>query len=381
MSNFFKSIGRYFSRTDNILWLIIVSISIFSLVLLSSVSRSGNDFFTIQLIAIVLGLTGAVLLTLVDYRVIAKAWKWIAALCVLLLIYTLIFGITHEGAAGVSAKAWIKLPGNLTFQPSELVKIGFIITFSKHLSILKEKGKLSSFSNILFLCLHAFVPIILTHLQGDDGAAIIFFFMFIAMTFAAGVPLRYFVILFSIILAALPIAWQYVLKDYQKNRIINMFNPEADALGDGYQQIQGKISIGSGQLWGRGLFHGPRVGNNMVPIQESDLIFSVAGEELGFIGCILIIVLLLALMGRTFYVASKSCDHLGSYLCLGFFSLIATQVIFNLGMCLSLLPVMGITLPFLSAGGSSAACLYLGIGLIQNVYMNRMDTDKAGLRL
>lgn len=376
-----KRVSDYFRRTDKILWLITLLISSYCLLLLASVSRTGEDYFFTQLIAIVMGYIGAVLLTLIDYRDIAKAWRWIAVFCVLFIVYTLIFGITVAGSAGVNAKAWIKLPGGITFQPSELVKIGFIITFSKHLSLLKEKNRLKSFYHIVLLAAHALVPMLLTHLQGDDGAAIIFFCMFVTMSFAAGVPLRYFSLLFSIILIGIPFAWKYILADYQKHRLINQFNPEADPLGTGFQQIQGKISIGSGMLWGRGLFQGPRVEHGAVPIQESDFIFSVAGEELGFIGCTLVLGLILALLGRSFYVAAKSCDDLGSYICFGFFGMIASQTIFNLGMCLSLLPVMGVTLPFFSAGGSSAACLYLGIGLVQNVYMNHKNSDKAGLRL
>lgn len=370
-------IKDYFWRSDKILWSIGLLISIYCLILLKSVSRVGVNYFMTQLAAIILGYIGAICLSIVDYRVIAKYWKWIGAFCILIIVYTLFFGIAVQGSSGVNAKAWIMLPGHITFQPSELVKIGFIITFAKHLSILKEKKLLNLFIHVALLGVHALVPIMLTHLQGDDGAAIIFFFMFITMTFIAGVQIRYFVGLFAAIVLAIPIAWKYILADYQKLRVINQFNPEADPLNMGYQQIQGKISIGSGGLFGKGLFNGPRVGIGSVPIQESDFIFSVAGEELGFIGCSLIIILLLALMFRTFYIGIKSCDDLGKLMCFGFLGMISAQSIFNLGMCLSLLPVMGVTLPFFSAGGSSAACLYLGLGLLQNVYINRLENDKA----
>ena len=155
------------------------------------------------------------------------------------------------GTDGVNAKAWIKLPGGLTFQPSELVKILFMITYGKHLSIVKENGNIKRFLHVCLLGVHALVPILLVHFQGDDGAAMIFFFMFLFMSFAAGVQLRYFAAIFAIILIAIPIAWQYIFQDYQRNRILNMSNPEADPQGMGLQQIQGKISIGSGQLFGQ----------------------------------------------------------------------------------------------------------------------------------
>lgn len=376
MSKFWNKTKSYFRLTDSIFWSISVSTSIFSLLLLLSVSRTSNfGYFRTQLIAIIIGYIGALIITKSDYRIIAKHYVIVAVVCVLLIICTLIFGTSVTGNSGIDAKAWLKLPGGISFQPSELAKIGFMITFSKHLSVLKEKNELTSFFNVALLGVHALVPIALTHLQGDDGAAIIFFFMFLFMAFAAGVQLRYFFAVFAAIILMIPILWNYVFAEYQKQRIINQINPEADPLNTGFQQIQGKISIGSGKIFGQGLFNGPRVGSNSVPIQESDFIFSVAGEELGFIGCTLIILLLCLMLFRTLKTASMSSDCLGTCICFGFFGLVASQTIFNLGMCLSVLPVMGVTLPFFSAGGSSSACLYLGIGLIQSVYIQRDDDD------
>ena len=376
MSKFWNKTKSYFRLTDSIFWSISVSTSIFSLLLLLSVSRTSNfGYFRTQLIAIIIGYIGAFIITKSDYRIIAKHYVIVAVICVLLIICTLIFGTSVTGNSGIDAKAWLKLPGGISFQPSELAKIGFMITFSKHLSVLKEKNELTSFFNVALLGVHALVPIALTHLQGDDGAAIIFFFMFLFMAFAAGVQLRYFFAVFAAIILMIPILWNYIFAEYQKQRIINQINPEADPLNTGFQQIQGKISIGSGKIFGQGLFNGPRVGSNSVPIQESDFIFSVAGEELGFIGCTLIILLLCLMLFRTLKIASMSSDCLGTCICFGFFGLVASQTIFNLGMCLSVLPVMGVTLPFFSAGGSSSACLYLGIGLIQSVYMQRDDDD------
>ena len=226
------------------------------------------------------------------------------------------------------------------------------------------------------LCLHAAIPAALSHFQGDDGAAVIFFFMFITMCYIAGVKLRYFAFLIFIALASLPYLWNHVLADYQKQRLVCQLNPEADPLGMGFQQLQGKISIGSGKIFGLGLFKGPRVGSGSVPIQQSDFVFSVIGEELGFIGCFFAILLLLIFIFRTIKISSSSCDFLGTVICFGFLGEIVSQTIFNLGMCLSLLPVMGVTLPFFSAGGSSASCLYLGLGLVQSVYKNLRKKNK-----
>lgn len=372
--NFFKSIQNCIKYSDKILWSIILVIALYSMLLVASVSREGFNYLTIQFISVMLGMLGALLLQTINYKVISKYYIWIGIFCILFIIYTLFMGVTVEGSSGVNARAWIKLPGGITFQPSELVKIGFIITFAKHLSIVKNTDNFKDIKNICLLGAHALVPVVLTHMQGDDGAAIIFLCIAITMSFMAGLPLRYFGALIVLGAIFMPIAWNFVLADYQKKRIITQMNPEGDPLNMGYQQIQGKLSIGSGGLFGTGLFKGPRVANNVVPIQESDFIFSVAGEELGFVGCVLIILLLLLLIFRIGFIARKCNDTIGSFICFGFIGLILSQTIFNLGMCLSLLPVMGVTLPFFSVGGSSAACLYLGIGILQNIYLSRNQT-------
>lgn len=376
-----KSFANYLKRADKVFWLIMLSISAYSLLLLRTVpnSSSGRSYFTVQLIAIALGYAGAIIFTLVDYREIANYWYIVAGFCLFLIVYTQLFGIAVKSSGGINAKAWIALPGG-TFQPSELVKIGFMITFAKHLSALKERDLLKKMPHVMLLALHALIPIVLVHFQGDDGTAVIFFCMFLAMSFGAGVQFRYFTTIFAALAVAFPLAWKYVLKDYQKDRFTIFRHPESDPLDKGLQQIQGRMSIGSGQFWGRGLFNSPRVNKGLVPVQQSDFIFSVAGEQLGFIGCTLIMLLLLLLLLRTLRIARKSPDSMGSSICFGFFGMIAAQTLFNLGMCLNLLPVMGVTLPFFSAGGSSAACLYLGFGLVLNVHMHKMNTDKVTIR-
>lgn len=377
MAKFFASLGGYFKKTDKMFWLISLLISVYALLLIKSVTRAGGNFFTTQLIAIAIGYVGAVIISNMDYVELANSWILVAVVCLSLVVLTVFIGINVYGN-----KAWIRLPGGSTFQPAELMKIGFIITFSKHLSVLQEKDKIKSFLGVVGLGLHAAVPVGLVALvQKDTGTAIVFALMFLFMAFGAGVQLRYFIVLFGGLAAAAPFAWKFVLNQDQKNRVLSIFNPDADPLGIGFQQIQGRISIGSGGLFGRGLFDGPRVAKAIVPFQENDFIFSVAGEELGFIGCALLIVLLLLLLFRALRVSSLARDPIGKYICIGFFSMIAAQTIMNLGMCLGLLPVIGVTLPFFSAGGSSAACLYLGLGLVQSVYKHKENTERAGLRL
>ncbi len=378
-----RSIFSYLKRADIILWILLISMCTYSLLLLHSVSQSISvNYFRAQLFPIVLGAVGAVIVSAMDYADIANFWYLIAGFSVFLMIYTYLFGERIMGSGGVDARAWIRI-GSRTFQSSELVKIAFMVTFAKHLDIVKKRGEIGSFPQIVMLCLHAAIPMGLCELQGDTGATIGFFAMFLFMTLAAGVPLRYFAMLAGVVLVALPIVWQYVLKDYQKNRFVAVFNLDTDPdirAGDGFQQWQGRISIGSGGLKGQGLGQGPRVRSNIVPFQQSDYIFSVAGEELGFIGSVAIIALLFLFMMKVLHVANSARDDLGKYICFGFFGIIALQSVWNIGMCLVILPAMGITLPFFSAGGSSSMCLYLGFGLVQSVHMRRKEIDGLHLK-
>ena len=378
---FFKGLWDYIKRADIILWLLLAMISAYSLVLLRSVDyATGSGYFRTQLLAIGLGVAAAVVVTLIDYAEIANFWYLLAGFSIFLMIYTSFFGEQVVGSGGVDAKAWINIAGR-TFQSSELVKIAFILTFAKHLDVLRKGSKLDHPLHVMLLGCHALVPMLLCEMQGDTGAAIVFFAIFLAMCLSAGIKLRYFAALGGIVLVALPLLWMFVMKDYQKARFTAVFNLEDPTvqMEDGYQQYQGRISIGSGRLDGTGLFNGTRVANKSVPFQQSDYIFSVAGEELGFIGCSLILLLLLLFMAKVLHVASTSRDDLGRYICFGFFGMIALQSVSNIGMCLALLPAMGVTLPFFSAGGSSAACMYLGFGLVQAVYMRRKESD--GMRL
>ncbi len=381
-NQFGKAFVDYLKRADIILWLLLAGISTYSLLLLKSVSRATpDDYFRTQVMAIGLGVCGAVFVSLMDYADLAGFWKLITGFSIFLMIYTYFFGERIQGSGGVDARAWIQILGR-TFQTSELVKVAFMITYAKHLDMVKSRGRLGEFPQVVLLGCHALVFLLLCQLQGDTGATVVFFFMFVAMSLAAGVQLRYFAILAGMILVGLPLAWRYIMPDYQKARFIAVFNlDDPDVrLQDGYQQWQGRISIGSGKLKGQGLFEGSRVASNVVVFQQSDFIFSVAGEELGFIGCVLIMVLLLLFMLKVLHVAGSARDELGRFICYGYFGWIALQSVANIGMCVAMLPAMGVTLPFFSAGGSSAACLYLGFGLVQSVHMRRREIDGLHLK-
>lgn len=376
----FSAVADYFRRTDNIFWVLTVIATLYGCCLIASQQRSGDvNFLKTQIIAVILGYIAAVVLSLIDYNYIAKLSWYIAGFALLMTFAVFFIGIQVSGTDDVG---WIRLPGGITFQPSELTKICFIITFSKHLAVLIEKNKLRSFLGVLTLLLHALVPIGLIHLQGDDGAALVFAFMFLVMAFAAGVQMRYFIALFVMLICAVPLFWSKLINEDQKNRLMVLFGADDAAMRTyGWQQYQGKVSIASGGITGKGLFNGPRVADEVVPYQENDFIFTVAGEELGFIGCAAILLLFVLLLFKVLKTASHACNPLGKSICIGFFTLIGVQVAINLGMVLGILPVVGITLPFFSSGGSSVACLYLGVGLVQSVYMHPTDPEDKPVKV
>ncbi len=373
MKRFFSGIGDYILNSDKTIWLFTLSATIYSALLLSSVERAGGSFVRTQIMAAVIGYIAAIIISMIDYEYIARYWYLLAGLSLVLFAAVFLFGIT---VTGTDDTAWLRLPGGFTFQPSELVKICFIVTFSKHLDYLKKSGKLETFMAVVTLLLHALVPVAIIHFQGDDGSALIFLFIALILMFVAGIQARYFAILLTLVAIGVPVLWNVVMNDEHRNRILALFDLDGNAMTDyGYQQYQSKVSIASGGTTGYGIGKGYRTGIGYVPEQENDFIFSVAGEEAGFFGTILILIILFILIIKVFLNATKARDELGSYICYGMFALLASQTVINIAMVLGMLPVIGITLPFFSAGGSSAMCLYFGIGLVQSVHMHNKNVD------
>ncbi len=377
LNSFVKSIKDFFTKTDIMLWLLTIVAVTYSIILIKSMQRTSDyNYLQSQLIAVFGGYIIAITLSVLDYEYLVNAWWLFGILGLFMLIIVLFIGIN---VTGTDDTAWIRLPGGFSFQPSELVKIAFIITFSKHLQVLKSNEKLQTLWGFVSLIPHVLVPILLVHLQGDDGTALVFAFMFIIMIFAAGVQLRYFLIMLLLVCTAVPIAWNYILNNEQKNRFLALFDIDGNALTDyGWQQYQGKVSIASGGLKGYGIENGSRVAAGIVPEQENDFIFTVAGEELGFIGCTLLLLILLLIMIKILINAHLSQDDIGKYLCVGVFSMLATQTIINIGMVLGFIPVIGITLPFFSSGGSSVLSILIGIGIVQSVYSHKDKQKQSG---
>lgn len=361
MSKVFSAIGKYIKTVDKWLVFLAVICSSFGTVLIYSATRN-TDFglrnVFVQLSCLVIGLAIMVLISKFDFELYEDISKYIFIFFVIALIVTYFIATPVKGN-----RNWIDL-GIIKVQTSEVAKIAFIITMSVHLSMLKEE--VNKITNLLFVLLHFLGYIAPIILQGDIGSALVYLTIFVVLLFAAGLKLRYFAGAAVVLIASAQFIWSNLLKDYMKNRILVTFNPELDPLGIGYQPIQSKIALGSGRMWGSGLFKGIQTQYNLLPEKHTDFIFSVAGEELGFVGCTVIVLLLLFIIFRIIRTAISKSET-GLLLCTGVAVMLAAQMIENIGMCIGLLPVIGITLPFFSAGGSSLISVFCALGLVLSV--------------
>lgn len=369
---------KIIKQTDKIFLAICLALSAFGIIMVSSATFGGDSFLSrdakVMILATCLGLVAAMVISFIDYDIILKLWPLVGLVCVIAMLGLFKFGVSPEGRS--DAFSWYKI-GSLYFQPSEIVKIGFIITFAYHLS--RVKNDISSLKNVFFLCVHAMIPIVLVIATGDMGSALIFIFMFIGMMFAAGVHWLYFPAGAVAVVAASPVIWLKIFDDIQRNRILALFNPEAYPT-EIYQQNQARKAIINGGFSGMGLLNGELSHSTLLPERQNDMIFSVVCEETGFIGAVILILLFILFSVRIVKVGKRSGNFAAEMLSYGVVFMIMPQAIINIGMCTRLLPVIGITLPFISAGGSSVVCLYLAVGLILSIYRSSGDINYEDFR-
>ncbi len=364
----FKKIKKILTQTDFILIAITLALSVYGTVMVSSATYTAESttYFSrdakVMILALVLGMGVALAVSFIDYDIILKLSPVIAVGCVGVMLLLFKLGVSPEGRS--DAISWIKI-GSLYFQPSEVVKIGFIITFSWHLE--KIKNNISEVRNVIALAIHAGIPIVLVIATGDMGSALIFMIMFIGMMYISGVHWLYFPAAGAAIVAAAPFIWYKVFDDIQRNRILAILNPDAYPT-EIYQQNQALKAIRNGGFSGMGLFKGELSHSKFLPEKENDMILSVICEELGFLGAFILFAFFLLLAIRIVAVGKRSKNFAAGMICYGTAFMIVGQAAVNIGMCTRLLPVIGITLPFISAGGSSTLCLYLAIGIILSVY-------------
>jgi rod shape determining protein RodA len=318
-----------------------------------------------HVINIAIGLLLAWGTTVIDYRLLRAYTPFIWGAGVLGLAFVLLPGV---GSEVNGAKAWIPLPGGFQIQPAEIAKISIIVGLSMLLSERSHDSDQPSTRDVLRSLAVAAVPIGLILLQPDMGTVFIISASVVAILGISGAPTRWVAgLLILAVLGGVVATQSGIINDYQIKRLQAFVDPNADSQGSGYQLRQARITVGSGGLLGTGLFDGPQTNGRFVPEQQTDFIFTVAGEELGFVGSGLIILLYLIILMRAFGIARRSSDPYGQLVCTGVIAWFAFQTFENIGMTLGLMPMTGVPLPFMSYGGSSMFANLIGFGLLQNV--------------
>ena len=332
-------------------------------------TRNGLDgqyYLKRHIINILIGLVLAYGVTVIDYRLLRAYTPFLWGAGVLGLVVVLIPGL---GAEINGAKAWIALPGGFQIQPAELAKIAIIIGMSMILSERSHDSDGPTSRDVLQALAVAAIPVALIIMQPDMGTVLIISAAVVTIVAVSGVPARWVTgLLLLAVLGGFVAVKAGVVSEYQVNRLQTFVDPSADTQGAGYQLRQARITVGSGGLVGTGLFNGPQTNGRFVPEQQTDFIFTVAGEELGFIGSGAILILYLILLMRGFSIARRTNDPFGRLVCTGVIAWFAFQIFENIGMTLGLMPMTGVPLPFISYGGSSMFATLIGIGLLQNVH-------------
>ncbi|MGH9240914.1 MAG: rod shape-determining protein RodA [Vicinamibacterales bacterium] len=322
-----------------------------------------SSIFYTQIWAILIGFIALLVALSIDYRSLADKSHFLYIAIVALLIGVLVFGVVRGGS-----RRWIDM-GPMNLQPSEFAKATLALVLAKFFGE-SRRGAITRIDFLIAAAITA-VPLLLITQQPDLGTAVTLVPVLFAAAYVAGMPMRIFGILAIAALLAAPVAWKFALKDYQKERISTFINPSQDARGAGYQQIQARITVGSGGPFGKGFQGGTQGQLRFLPVAHNDFIFSVLAEEHGFVGVVVALGLYLFVILRSLEAARLAKDRLGAYLVLGVLASFTFQVIYNITMSAGLAPVKGLTLPLMSYGGSSMIATLAGFGLILNVRMRR----------
>jgi rod shape determining protein RodA len=355
-------------KFDTFLFFLIFAILTFGLLMVYSATRTGmtNDpfyFLKRQFFAVLLGIGVAFFVSIIGYRRISNYSFFLYLFSLGLLLFVLIYGESKFGA-----QRWISL-GSFQLQPSEIAKIIIIIFLSSFFA--EKKGEVEW--RDVFISLAYLLPFfVLVFKQPDLGTALVLIAIYVVILLAAGGRLAHFLALFFLGIFSFLILWKgHFLKEYQIKRLLTFIHPEYDPLGSGYNIRQAQIAIGSGGLFGKGLFSGTQTNLRFIPVRHADFIFAVIGEELGFVGATLLLVLFFLLFYRVISLAMNSRDLLGTLICLGISGMWFFQVVVNVGMNLGIMPVTGIPLPFVSYGGSAMITNLIAVGLVLDVFKRR----------
>jgi rod shape determining protein RodA len=333
------------------------------LMIYSATSTAAPRLYVSQVYALALGLIALLVAMSVDYRTLADRSHWIYFAILALLVYVMLFGAVRGGA-----RRWIPL-GVFNLQPSEFAKLVVALVLAKYYGEIRRASP--SASDLAIGGALVALPMLLIMRQPDLGTAATIVPVFLVIVYVAGLPMRVLGVIALVAVLAAPVAWGFVLKDYQRQRVLTFLDPSKDTRGAGYQQIQARITTGSGGLWGKGYMQGTQGQLRFLPVAHNDFIFSVWAEEQGFAGVVVVLGLYLFVILRSLEAARLAKDRLGAYLVLGVLASFVFQVVYNVSMSAGLAPVKGLTLPLMSYGGSSLIATLAGFGLVLNVRMRR----------
>ena len=377
MRKFFQELLDFFRKGDMLLLALCLLTTVFGIIILSSVTAhmGATRFVIIQLVAAVLGVILYAVISSIDLDLIMEYRLFLVIFNVLFLLMLIPFGVSHGGN-----RSWLDIPGlPFEIQVAEILKTTYILIAASVMAA--HQNRLSKFKSVMHMVLHLGILVGLNMvLSKDAGVSLISVFIFIGMTFAGGVHKGWFLTAISGIVAGLPILWNYILQDHQRNRFLVLFDPSVDANATGirWHSNQAMLSLTGGGFTGQGLYSGRRTSVGALQAQHTDYIFSAIGEELGFIGCMAIILLEFAIIARVIYVGIRTPDFARRVVCFGAAAALIFQVTINIGMNLGVLPVIGLTLPFISYGGSSILSLYAMLGLVSGVCA-RPSPGKQGM--
>ena len=374
--------GRYlrfaeaFRRGDLVLLFMCLGLNVFGILMIASTTYQVGPmrYLIIQSIAAALGVFMYVLISSIDTEFFSEHRYWLIVINTVLLLMLIPFGTDND----TGNRSWLDFPFlPIDIQPAEICKITYILIMASVMS--SFQNRISSVRAVFFMVLHlGLVAGLNMGISSDLGVSLIFIFIFIGMAFCGGVSPLWFLAAGGAVVALFPILWNF-LGEYQKLRIEILFNPDLDPLGTGarYHTVRALRSLTGGGMTGQGLFQGHRTQTEgALFAQHTDYIFAAIGEELGFVGCALVVLALLAIIIRVIWVGARSQDYMRRLVCFGAASALIFQVTSNVGMCIGITPVIGLTLPFVSYGGSSLVTLYTMLGLVSGVYARPASTSQ-----
>lgn len=373
MRKVFSALREFFRKGDLLLLFLCVLTSVFGIIIIASATRYMGTHRQVltQSAALLIGVVVFVAISLLDVELLAEYRLFLLAFSYLFILLLLFFGRSRG-----ENRAWLSIPG-LPFdvQPAEICKIAFVIVLAKTMSI--HQNRISSLRSVgsISLITAIMVGLILV-ISKDMGSALVYLFIFLIMAFLGGVKGWWFLGGAAAIAAVGPYVWEHVLRTDQMERILMIFDPTIDPTGQGVRWDTNRSinMISGGGVGGQGLFHGALTQNGAIDAQHTDFIFSTIGEELGILGCIFTLLLLTAIIARCIHTGLRSPNYMNRLICFGIASMLIFQILINTGMCIGVLPVIGLTLPFISYGGSSLITLFLAMGVVSSIHM-RPDPD------